>query len=617
MLSNASCASPQLVSSNSILMTVNPNTTPSVVVSTAATTICSGAPATFTATVANAGITPFYQWKLNGMSTGTNSSTYTSATLVNNNQISCTVTSTNACNTINPVSSNIITMTVLPSPPAPVASSNSPVSTGSDLELYASTIANADYFWTGPNGFTSTGQNPVIPNAATTMEGTYYVSATVNGCASPTDSTNVIISVTSLPVSLSGVVISEAGSFINGVKMKLTGASLDSMYTAADGQYQFDVLQGANQVITPSKNNDLIGYNGISSFDIVMMQRHIGSMQLLPSPYKIIAADVNGSGTVNSIDISLTKALILQNITAFPGNKLWAFANSSFIFTDPIHPFPYENSRSYSNAMAASDQNFIGMKLGDVNNSWDPYISKVQSQETLTFSTEDKQVVYGEIVEVPVTVKDFNIISGFQFTISWDATVLEFMEVNNVSLNMDYGTLQTANGKLTVLWATDNLNGLNINDGQAIFVMKFRAIGTSGQSSVVSVNSDMTVMEAVNKDLEEVSINAETGLVKIVGATGMAPIASEACQLLQNEPNPFAVSTKITFVIPVKEDVRISIYDIFGKEVAAFTGTYNNGKHSIIWDGTGFNGNRLSVGTYYYRMQAGNYNKVRKMVLFK
>ncbi len=617
MLSNASCASPQLVSSNSIIMTVIPNTTPSVVVSTASGTICSGTTATFTATVSDAGSAPLYQWKLNGMSTGTNSSTYASATLVNNNQVSCTVTSSNACNTINPVSSNIITMTVLPAPPAPVASSNSPVSSGAALELYASTIANADYFWTGPNGFTFTGQNPVIPNAAVTMSGTYYVSATVNGCAGPADSTIVLVSATSLPVSISGVVISEAGSFVNGVKMKLTGASLDSMYTAADGQYQFDVLQGASQVVTPSKNNDVIDYNGISSFDIVLMQRHIGSTQLLSSPYKIIAADVNGSGTVNSIDISLTKALILQNITSFPGNKLWAFANSSFIFTDPIHPFPYENTRSYSNATAASDQNFIGMKLGDVNNSWDPYIAKVQSPETLTFGTESKQAVYSEVVEVPVTVWDFNNISGFQFSISWDATVLEFMEVSNASLNMDYGTLQTANGKLTVLWATDDLNGLNISNGQAVFVIKFRAIGTSGQSSFVSINSDLTVMEAVNKDLELVSINAETGLVKIAGATGMNTIASATYQLLQNEPNPFATSTKITFIIPAKEDVKITIYDIFGKEVAAFTGTYNNGTHSILWDGSDFSGNRLSVGTYFYRIEAGNYSAVRKMVLFK
>ncbi|HPS27563.1 MAG TPA: cohesin domain-containing protein, partial [Bacteroidales bacterium] len=604
-------------SSNSILMTVNPNATPSVIVSTPSTTICSGASVTFTATVTNAGATPFYQWKINGMNTGTNSSTYSSSTLVNNNQISCTVTSSNACNTINPVSSNVVAMTVLPSPSAPVASSNSPVSAVSVLNLYASTIATATYYWTGPNGFNSSTQNPVIPNATTNMSGKYYVSATVNGCTSRADSTVVNVTATPLPVAISGVTISEAGTFINGVKMKLTGTSLDSMYTAADGQYQFDVLQGASAVITPSKNNDLIGYNGISSFDIVMMQRHIGAIQLLPSPYKIIAADVNGSGSVNSIDISLTKALILQNITTFPGNKLWAFANSSFVFTDPIHPFPYEDSRSYSNATAASDQNFIGMKLGDVNNSWDPYIAKVQSPEALTFVTENKQAVCGEIVEIPVTVKDFNNISGFQFTISWDAAVLEFMEVNNGSLNMDYGTLQTENGKLTVLWATDDLNGLNISDGQAIFIIKLRAKGSAGQSSVVSINSDITVMEAVNKDLELVSINAENSLVKITGATGIEQLGHEAYHLLQNEPNPFATSTKITFIIPAKEDVKISIYDIFGKEVAAFTGTYNNGAHSILWDGSDFSGNRLSVGTYFYRMETGSYSEVRKMVLFK
>ncbi|HNW90499.1 MAG TPA: T9SS type A sorting domain-containing protein [Bacteroidales bacterium] len=617
MLSNASCASPQLVSSNSILMTVNPNTTPTVVISTPSSTICSGTTAAFTATANNAGTTPVYQWKINGMNTGSNSSTYTSATLVNNNQISCTVISSNTCNTVNPVSSSAITMTVLPSPSAPVASSNSPVSSGTDLNLYASTIADATYYWTGPNGFSSSAQNPVIPNATTSMSGKYYVSATVNGCSSPADSTVVTVSFTPLPVTISGVAISEAGSFINGVKLKLTGAEIDSMYTSANGQYQFDVLQGASQVITPSKNNDLVSYNGISSFDIILMQRHIGAAQLLGSPYKIIAADVNSSGTVNVIDISMTKALILQNITSFPGNKLWSFVNSSYVFADPIHPFPYENSRSYSNATAASDQNFIGVKLGDVNNSWDPFVSKALSSEIITMSTQSMETVNGAIVEVPVTVKDFNNISGFQYTLSWDPEVLEFVDANNAALNMDYGTLQTSNGKLTTLWATDDLNGLNIPDGQAIFVLKFRVIGNAGASSAISINSDITLMEAVNKDLEEVTINVEAGLVKVIGTTGIDPVGSEECQLFQNEPNPFASSTKITFSIPVRDEVSIFIYDIFGKEVAEFKGIYDSGKHSIIWDGTDQYGSRLSVGTYYCRLQTGNYIKVRKMILFK
>jgi len=82
-------------------------------------------------------------------------------------------------------------------PPAPVATSNSPVCEGAELTLYASTVAGATYSWTGPGGFTSTDQNPVIYNMSEADTGTYYVTA-VNSCgSSPADST--IIDIILLP----------------------------------------------------------------------------------------------------------------------------------------------------------------------------------------------------------------------------------------------------------------------------------------------------------------------------------------------------------------------------------------------------------------------------------
>ena len=70
-------------------------------------------------------------------------------------------------------------------PPAPTAGSNSPICAGSTLNLTASNIAGATYNWTGPNGFTSTSQNPSIPNATTLASERYSVRATVNGCQGP------------------------------------------------------------------------------------------------------------------------------------------------------------------------------------------------------------------------------------------------------------------------------------------------------------------------------------------------------------------------------------------------------------------------------------------------
>ncbi|MEI6766666.1 MAG: glycine-rich protein [Bacteroidota bacterium] len=84
-------------------------------------------------------------------------------------------------------------------PPTPVVTSNGAVCSGDSIKLYATFIPNATYSWTGPNGFSSTLQNPKIPNAITAMSGTYSVIASTNGCVSNATSINVIV--TQKPVS--------------------------------------------------------------------------------------------------------------------------------------------------------------------------------------------------------------------------------------------------------------------------------------------------------------------------------------------------------------------------------------------------------------------------------
>ena len=100
-----------------------------------------------------------------------------------------TVVATNSCGTS---PSRTMAITVNPSPAAPTAGSNSPLCEGTTLYLTASTVAGATYTWTGPN-FTSTSQNPSIPNVTSNEAGTYSVTVTVGGCISPAGTTAVTV----------------------------------------------------------------------------------------------------------------------------------------------------------------------------------------------------------------------------------------------------------------------------------------------------------------------------------------------------------------------------------------------------------------------------------------
>ena len=107
------CANPSVTSSNVVTMTVNPLLTPSINITPNPNgAICSNSNVTFTATTNNGGTSPSYQWQKNNANVGTNSSTYSSSGLANNDIITCILTSNATCATPNTASSNGVTMSV-------------------------------------------------------------------------------------------------------------------------------------------------------------------------------------------------------------------------------------------------------------------------------------------------------------------------------------------------------------------------------------------------------------------------------------------------------------------------------------------------------------------------
>src|SRR5207249_2459676 len=96
--------------SNVIFHTSLPDALP-VSINASSTSICVGSNITFSATPTNGGTTPTYQWQVNGVSAGTNSPTFTSGSLANNDQVTVIMTSNASCTTTSTATSNVITIT--------------------------------------------------------------------------------------------------------------------------------------------------------------------------------------------------------------------------------------------------------------------------------------------------------------------------------------------------------------------------------------------------------------------------------------------------------------------------------------------------------------------------
>ena len=89
-------------------------------------------------------------------------------------------------------------------------------------------------------------------------------------------------------------------------------------------------------------------------------------------------------------------------------------------------------------------------------------------------------------------------------------------------------------------------------------------------------------------------------------------------KLNQNYPNPFNPITKISYELASDGFVKISIFDMKGKEVKTLIENVQlSGKHSVIWNATDNNAQPVSAGLYLYKIQNKGKTKTRKMVLIK
>ncbi|MCD4692057.1 MAG: T9SS type A sorting domain-containing protein, partial [Calditrichales bacterium] len=89
-------------------------------------------------------------------------------------------------------------------------------------------------------------------------------------------------------------------------------------------------------------------------------------------------------------------------------------------------------------------------------------------------------------------------------------------------------------------------------------------------------------------------------------------------ELHPNYPNPFNPTTTIKYDIPKEAHVLLKIYNIRGQEVRTLVDSkVSTGSHRVVWNGTNNHGEPVTSGIYIYKMKAGNYSTVKKMIFIK
>jgi|GEM_PF-2975730 len=160
--------------------------------------------------------------------------------------------------------------------------------------------------------------------------------------------------------------------------------------------------------------------------------------------------------------------------------------------------------------------------------------------------------------------------------------------------------------------------------------MTFEVILAKNDSSVTFEYSDVgptpATMHVMIKggtssgfDFNKLGFVPSAGAVVRVHPTGVTGIANESSNipsrfsLSQNYPNPFNPTTQIEYSIPKSSYVSLKVYNSIGQEVATlFSGNRLTGKYSVTFDA-----GKFASGVYFYRLQAGGFSSVKKMILLK
>ncbi len=88
--------------------------------------------------------------------------------------------------------------------------------------------------------------------------------------------------------------------------------------------------------------------------------------------------------------------------------------------------------------------------------------------------------------------------------------------------------------------------------------------------------------------------------------------------LEQNHPNPFNPTTSITFDVPEAAEAKLTIYNMMGKRIRTlFHGQATAGQHQVVWNAANEQGVKVASGVYIYKLEANNFQAMKRLILMK
>ena len=403
-----------------------------------------------------------------------------------------------------------------------------------------------------------------------------------------------------------GEVLTKTGKPVAGVEMQLAenlSFSNNSIETTdASGAYSFnDLERDTVYYLQGYKNNEV--RKGVSTLDLVYLQRHLLGITPFVSLHQFIAADINHSNSVTAIDLLELRKLLIGQYVSFPDNTSWRFGalpqemNGNNI-SEFKEVYSIENLDKDSLAV-----DFVGIKIGDIN---DDIQLKYQSSElesredhSLIIWIEDQETQPGIPLSVPIKLSQELDVVGFQMALNLNG--MELISISESSIPVKSENYSLIDGILRLSWNSND--AIHLSENMTLFNLVLKS------STAESLNKRITLAE---QKLQP-EIYLENLEVKKMALHFEKPTSlSENINFLRVEPNPVTSHATVHFNISVGGITQIRIFDLSGTVLYELQKNYSTGEH---WEEISLDKFHFSKGIIFCQLISNGFTSVEKVLV--
>jgi hypothetical protein len=367
------------------------------------------------------------------------------------------------------------------------------------------------------------------------------------------------------------------------------GEGINTALTEDNGNYE---VEYPNTGFTVEAFKEIGSLNGITTLDLVLIQKYLLGLKKITDPYCIIATDISGDGRTTAFDILELRRIILG---IKPFYRSWIGIKKGYVFQDPLNPFKeldkakkyeFQNEDLNRNDLTAD---FTGVKIGEMSCDFIPPRNDIK----FDLVAEDIIIEKGKRTEIPIYAKNAITLEGMQ--LSLDLTCFSDVSIESGKIKIsqvDYNIKDN----IFLLSFTD-ATGLNINENDILFTL------------IVETDKD-TQLSTILKF-------AENSLIPEVYSDGGSKISDFQIEFRGTEfnvfepvPNPFYEKTYIDFQLTEEVNYSFTILDLSSRPIFEINGQGKKGLNTVKLTKDNFK----SGGFYLFNLNAGKNHKSGKLI---